>query len=481
MIVSQFLPFGEWLPDQPDLGNAVTVVKNCIPQAQSYRSAQELNEISTALDSKCLGAAWALDNSNTYYNFAGDAGKLYLSETGVYNNKSKSGNYTGVTNWEFVVWGERVIATSIEEPMQYFDMGVSTLFADLAGSPPKAKHVAVVRDFIVAGNVDEGGTIYPNRIRWSGYNNSEAWASSQATQSDFQDLLGRGGEIQRIVPGETGVIFQEHAIRRMTYIGPPLIFRIDEIEKDRGCYAPNSVAWTGDTIFYYSHDGFYVKHGDAISQPIGTEKIDRWFKTDFDTTDILSMRGAIDRKNKIVAWCYPSRELGANRVLIYRWDIQKWSYIDEPALLLLEHVSVDYTLDSLDVILTDIDTESIPMETDAYLGGVLSLGAFNDAHKLCTFSGAHLQADIETGELSDTHRISVKSIRPLTDGTTAVSVGTRENQNLNYAYGLAVSENIKGEMSVRTSARHHRFKASISGGFNHAQGLKIHYRQEGRR
>lgn len=48
-------------------------------------------------------------------------------------------------------------------------------FADLAGSPPKARRITVVGDFIVMGNLDEGGTQYPNRVRWSGFNNSEAW------------------------------------------------------------------------------------------------------------------------------------------------------------------------------------------------------------------------------------------------------------------------------------------------------------------
>ncbi|WP_461521439.1 hypothetical protein [Porticoccus sp.] len=483
MMQRTVIPFGEWLPDQPALGNAVTVVKNCIPNEKSYRSINALLGVSNALNSACLGAAWALSSAQTYFNFAGDAGKLYKLTGTTFADVSKSGGYAA-TNWEYVIWADRVIAVDINTPTQYYDMGTSTLFADLAGSPPKAKHIAVVGDFIVMGNLSEGGTPYPNRVRWSGYNNSETWTSSLATQSDYQDLLGRGGAIQRIVPGATGLIFQEHAIRRMIPTSPPLVFKIQVEERDRGCYAPNSVVWIGDMVFFYSHDGFYVKQGMDISKSIGSEKIDRFIRSDLDTTDITKMRGAVDRRNKLVAWCYPSLSTGANRVLFYRWDTGKWSVVDQSAQLLMEHVSASYTLDDLDTIFTTgIDTSSIPVDAETFRGGVLSLGAFNASNILSTFSGSPLKAEIETGEMNTPtgRRQSVKSIRPLTDGTTTVFVGTRDNQNDNFSYGPGVTVNVKGEIDARSSARYHRFKACIEGGFNHAQGLEVQFREEGTR
>ena len=481
--MKKLIPFGEWLPDQPDLGNAVTSVRNAIPGAASYKSIGELATVTNALDSACLGAVWAQNSAGDYYYFAGDAGKLYRLSVVTFNNVSKSGNYTS-TGWEFVKWDQRIIAVSIDEPPQYFDMGTSTLFADLPGSPPKAKHAAVVRDFIVLGNLDEGGTVRPSRLRWSGFNNSEQWQSSQATQSDSQDLLGRGGAIQKIVPGETGLIIQEHSIRRMTYVGPPLIFRIDEIEKDRGTQAPNSVAWSGNKVFFLSHDGFYMKDGDAPSVPIGSEKVDNFFNDDFSGVDMDSIRAAVDRENKIIAWCYPSRETGVNRVLMYRWDIQRWTVVDQDAKILLEYVTPSYSLDELDVILpAGIDTDSIVVDSSQYSGGSVALGAFNGSHQLCTFTGSPLTATIETAEIEgpEGYRVSVKSARPLSDGTTSLCVGTRDNQNDNYSYGAAVSRNIKGEMDFRTSARFHRLKATISGGFDDAQGVAVYYREEGRR
>ena len=482
MLRNQTLPFGEWLPDQPDLGNAVSVVKNAIPALKSYRSVNDLVPAASAIDSPALGAFWCQNSSGGYEFFAGDAGKLYRLSSTTFSDISKAGGYTS-PNWEFAKWGERIIAVDGVATPQYYDMGSSTLFADLAGSPPIAKHIAVVRDFIILGNLTEGGADHPGRIRWSGFNNSEQWVSSQATQSDYQDLLGRGGAIQRIVPGDTGLILQEHAIRRVTYTGPPTIFRVDEEESDRGCLAPNSVAWFGDLVFFLSHDGFFVKAGFNPSSPIGTEKIDRFFFDDFSGTDYSLVRGAVDKKNKLVVWAYPSVEMGANRLLVYRWDVKKWSILDVDAGLPTEYVVPSLSLDDLDLVLADIDSESINMESTAYQGGNISLGAFDSSNSLGVFGGDPLTATIETGEVagSSGKRMSLKSARPLADGTVSICVGTRDNQNENFNYGAPVLANSKGEMSFRTSARYHRIKAVISGGFNEAQGIEVFYREEGRK
>ena len=58
-----------------------------------------------------------------------------------------------------------------------------------------------------------------------------------ATQADFQDLPD-GGNVTGLVGGEYALIFQETSVRRMTYEGPPIIFRIDKIANDIGAACP---------------------------------------------------------------------------------------------------------------------------------------------------------------------------------------------------------------------------------------------------
>lgn len=482
MMQSKIVEFGEWLPDQPALGNSATVCQNVIPQAKSYRSIKGLSSFTNALGSRALSAFWVKDASNDFYNFAGDAGKLYRLSGNTFADVSKSGGYA-VTGWEFAKWGERVIAASIDAPIQYFDVGTSTLFANLPGSPPQAKHIAIIKDFVFLGNLKVGSDFYPERIQWSGYNSSELWTPSLSTQADYQDLFGRGGAVQKIVPGDYGIVFQEHAIRKVTYVGPPTIFEIEEIVKDKGCLAPNSVCWQGKLIYFYSHDGFYVFDGESNPVPIGAEKVDRFIKDDFDTTDVNRMYGAIDRRNRAVFWLYPSRSTGQGRMLCYKPDVQRWSYIDVNAELIFEYATSAYDLDTIDALLTGgIDIDTFDMDDSPFKGGDVDFVAFGTDHKLASFSGTPLTATIETGEFSEfQRRVSVKSARPLTDGTVTVSAGTRDTQSVTYTYGAAQSRNAAGEANFRTSARYHRFKATISGGFTHAIGVDVIYRNEGRR
>lgn len=481
MIPAKTYQLGEWLPDQPNLNNGIATLNNAIPQAQSYRSVKQLVPSTSALDSRALRAYVALDQTGTIFNFAGDAGKLYRLTGATYGDVSKVGGYA-VESWEFTKFGDRVIAAALDEPLQYYDMGVSTTFDDLPGSPPKAKHVAVVRDFVVVGNLDDGGTQYQSRVQWSGFNNSELWGVDAAVQSDFQDLLGNGGEIQRIVPGEYGVIFQTNSIWRMDYAGPPTVFRFDEVERGRGTPAPNSVTWLGQMIYYWGNDGFYAFNG-AASTPIGSEKVDRYVRTKLDTTRYSEFHAAIDRHNSLVMWTFPLKT-GGNELIIYHWPTGRWGQADINVETLTEYASPGYSLDDLDTILADIDSASISVDSPDYRGGSVSLGAFDSNHTLGLFSGNDLDGVFETGEImSGTgEKLYVHSVRPLVEGLGQYSaaIGSRNQQNQVVSFGAAKPVNRLGECRFHVNTRFPRVKLICVNGFNHATGFEVLFKKAGR-
>jgi hypothetical protein len=490
---AQEVTFGEWLPDLPARGNPGTLVaKNAIPQEQSYRSINALSEFTNALDGPCLGSFWVQDDNNVVNNFAGDETKLYtLSGGNVWGDATRTvgGAYTA-TSWEFAKFGNRVIAVNGADEPQKFDLGVDTEFSDLAGTPPKTPHIAVVRDFVVFGDVDTQG---PSFLRWSGFNNSETWTPSLATQADYQQIFGRGGKIQRIVPGEYGLILLEHSIYRMDYAGPPLIFQLDEIERNRGTPAPYSVMWSGGLTWYYGWDGFYVFDGQQ-SIPISSNRVAEWFKDEVDPESLADIRGAIDRRNRLVIWAFrTSKSLDYNnRLIIYNWaagENGRWSYAELDTEVMEEFVSSGYALDELDTPLPlGIDLDSINVDSDQFAGGRLSLQAFTPTHTSATFDGTPLTACLDTKEVGvpDNARMFVNSVRPLVEAansaTTTVQVGTRDNLNDNVTFSIARALNdINGEANVRASSRYQRYRLNIAGGFNHAVGVKAQIKGGGGR
>src|SRR3546814_8309897 len=103
--------------------------------------------------------------------------------------------------------------------MKKFDLAAPVAFTNLLGSPPAARFLAVVRDFLVAGYT-AGSSI---TLQWSGINNAEQWTIG-SNQSDSQ-VMPTGGEITGVTGGEFGLVFQEKRIVRMTYVGGDKIGR----------------------------------------------------------------------------------------------------------------------------------------------------------------------------------------------------------------------------------------------------------------
>lgn len=481
MIPSEFIPVSEWLPDQPTNEVGSQHLINAVPQASTYRAVNSNLANTDALDGRALRGVSAIDSSGAVNNFAGDAGKLYKLTGSTWNDVSKAGGY-GVESWEFAKFGDRIIAASKDSELQYYDMGASALFADMAGSPPKADHIAVVRDFVVLANLDDGGTQYPDRVQWSGFNNAEIWGVDAAAQSDFQDLFGNGGAIQRIVPGEYGVIFQENSIWRMDYAGPPTIFRFDEVERGRGTPAKNSVCWQGEQVYYWGGDGFYAFNG-ASSTPIGAEKVDRHVKGRIDTSRYDEMVGAVDRRNRLVIWSIPLIS-GGSELVVFSWPTGKWGQADIELEAINEFADSGYNLDQLDALLGNIDDNSINVDSPDYKGGSLNLAAFSTDHRLGLFTGAALTAEIDTKETSSPvgGRLFIDTVRPLFTGNDAdISIVTRDNANGDPVISSTRTVNAIGEAQFHNDVRFVRFRMILAGGFDHAQGVRAYYKPTGRR
>ena len=328
------IEFGDLQADLPSYQNSgALVVDNVLPLAKGYKSLAGFQALSgTGLSNAAVGLFTSFSASGST-NYAGDRSKLYQMDSSlVFQDKSKAGGYNNSTTenardfWAFTQFGSNIIATNFADNIQKFTEGTSSAFSDLVAL--KAKYIAVIRDFVVAGYTNESGTVYNQRVKWSGLNDSSTWTPSQATQSGFQDIVGSHGNIQAIVGGESaGVIFMEKAIYRMSYVGVPLVFQFDKIADNIGAFAPKSVASYGNMVFFLAQDGFYKLTGGQQLTPIGNGKVDNFFFDDL-SSNLDGITSAVDPNNSIVVWSY--RGSGAtgttnNKLLIYNYAVDKWS------------------------------------------------------------------------------------------------------------------------------------------------------------
>ena len=493
------IPFSEWTPDSPDLGAGAAEALNVFPRTdRSYGPLNGLVEYSGALDGACLGAfsAQKADDA-TIQNFAGDASKLYKLSATSYSDGSKTGGYTLAEGerWRFARFGSRVIAAGFGNPLQSWDMAASpTKFADLAAAAPQARHIQVVRDFVMVGNTWDATFGYvPNRVWWPEINNPTSWPTpgTQAAynaQSDYQDLPN-GGWVQAIlgaIGGADAAIFCEGSVYRAQYEGSPNIFRFDEVERARGTPAPGSVVGNGAVAAYLAEDGFYAFNG-ASSTPIGARKVDKWFwgKVDQNALDLVA--STVDPINKLLIWAFPDGNAGrlCNNLLLWNWELNRWSHGEINLEMIFSARTEGYALEGLDGVSASLDALPYSLDSRLWTGGRLALSAFSTSHKMGFFTGDTLAATITTGEFDgDGRRVFVTGVRPLIDGgSPTVSIGGRESLAESVIYGAATAQGVDGVCSQRVSARYARAQLQTQAGasWTHAQGVEPAFRLEGRR
>ncbi|MCG8693993.1 MAG: hypothetical protein MI806_22540 [Minwuiales bacterium] len=492
------IPFAEWLPDLPSLNNpGATEAKNVIPGLNSYRPLSGLNSQDAGLDNYARGAFSARGSTGLTFNYAGDAGKLYRLSNSAATDQSKLGGYSldDGENWEFAVFGDKLIATSIATRPQVVTLG-GTQFADLAGNPPQARHVCTLGkqdSFLVLANVNDvgGDGLVPNRVQWSAAGDETGWVSGTDLAGQ-QDLQGNGGWIRRVCGGEFGVIWQEHSIWRMDFVGAPDVFSFAEVEEGRGTPSPGSVTRIGNTFFYLGWDGFYAFDG-VKSVPIGANKVNARFYNEVDQSRFDRISSAVDPVQNIVVWAYPTGDSKGNadpdKLLLYDINNDRWSRAEVDLELIYAALSDSITLDDLDTLFASIDDVTPSLDSRQWVGNALLLAAFDRGHKRAFFNGATLPATLETGEVNANPggTAHVSSVRPLVDGAShsavSVQVGTRQRQSETVSFSPNLLLNEIGEADFRRDARYHRFRTVIAGGENwtHAVGVDPVIRPSGKR
>lgn len=490
------VPFGPWLPDQPPLGGGgARIANNCIPLEQSYGDLDALTASSTnAMDNEAIGGDACIDINGNGHTYTGDIAKLYVFASAAFTDKSKVGGYAvpADEHWASLCWGNQIFFANIADAVQEITLG-GAIFADLitSAAKPKARHLGRVRDFLVLGNTDGS----PLEVRWSGLNDPTDFDVSPTTLSGLQELPGTGAPIQRVVGGSVGLIFQERAITRMTFVGSPIKFQFDTIEEKRGALVPGGVVKFGTGAFYIAEDGFFF-HDGSQSQPIGSGKINRHFFDELDEGNKHRITAAVDTEKSLIVWAYPSKSGGGvtDRLIFYNWAADRFSDADVTTQHLLNSISEGFTLEQVDTFNANLDLLGISLDSKQFLGGSVEFAAIDGANKFASFDGAPLVATLETEEVAlgqsqagRAQKAYVEAIRPIVetavDAATIVQmrVQTRNRTDELPTLGPPLSLNQIGEARPRSRARLHRFRAEISDGFEHAQGVDVKHKVMGLR
>lgn len=478
------IPFYPWRPDHKGINlESLADVNNVFPAPTGYLPMPGLSAVSEALSGEPRGAAAIANSAGEAKTFVGTTTKLFrldavtLPASWEDVSRTSGGAYAvpSEQKWRFASFGDLAIATQVGDVPQKYNLISATDFSALGGTPPKARYVAVVADFVVLAALENNEF----RIHWSGLNDAEFWTAGSQS-SDTQDMPD-GGPIRGLIGalGVAGYIFQASAIRRMLFQpGSPTIFQIDKIEDARGLLSPESLVQVGALIFYLAEDGFY-QLTDGGSIPLGAKEISDFFVRDVRSDKTLAVDGAADPINQRVIWSYVSKDNATeipDRVIVYDWAQKEWSKGDVEARDVLKYVSPGYTLDSLDVV-DDLDALLYSLDSPIWAVGRQIVGAIDADGKLAVFSGENLEARFETNDFQivEGSRTEVMGLAPIIDAESVTArVGTRERLHETHTWSEETVIEDTGVIPFHHSGRYVRARVTVPAGetWTFAQGVQ---------
>lgn len=476
--MKQRIAFNAWLPDQPiSLSEGIATADGCVPVANGYAPFNSfVGNANGNLGGRPYGG-FAYRTAGVTYSFAATNNTIFSVGGGGYTSMATGlNNLNGV---QAVPYASLLIITNGADPVKKFTPAPTNAITNLGGSPPVARYIAVVGGFTVLGYASGS----PNRIAWSDQGNPESWTPSTASEAGVADMA-TGGDVTGLVGGnnQAGYVYQENRIVRMSYTADSRVWQFDEVAKDVGCVVPGTLATWGTTTFFLSNRGFMSFDGSTLT-PIGSEKVDRWFRGLSDRSYIDSVTAVVDPQNSLYIVMLPSA-FPATRLLIYNYLLDRWSTVTTSVSRLVSGLANAMTLEQLDGLYGSIDAIPFSLDSLALRGGYPILLAFNGTNTFGSFTGMPVPATFgdSVKELTPGYRARLQTVRPITDAAKPqVTVAGSNSLAGSQTATSYASARGSGTIRVRESWNMMQVWVAIpSQTWSYFQGIDVDYEQGSR-
>lgn len=479
-------PFGEWAPDLPALDHpGLTVARNVYPGPGGLKAGQAFERLDARLTTLAGSAVTLADlggpaSGGTYLTqggfhalFLGTATKLYRVRLNdpLFDDVSRvvGGAYTTSANttgwgWSFTEINGELFAANAVDPVQRITLPNSTgqVFSALAGSPPVARSLARVGQFLVMSTASTAMVSAPkySRVQWSGFGDVTQWAPT-INQSDYQDL---GEEIKTILGGsEAGLILTDRGLWRMVYTGPPEIFSFQKI-LDRGTPYLWGAVQVDQSLYFLSGDGPYEVVDGTRARPLGVNKI-----VDHLAPALVMESSApwvaYDALNDRVLWTYQGAyNTDTSYLLVYDRRRDQWSQLASPINVLLGTPAFSLSLGGA--------YRALPTVYGVSVAGVVK-----------SLSAAPAVITLETGEVGGAAMQYLNWVRPYLPGAgtgLTVAAGTRNALAESVVWSGAVSAQTTGQHNLRASGRYLRLRITGPSTTQQAVGYDLDLKASGR-
>jgi len=358
----------------------------------------------------------------------------------------------------FALLGTKLLNTDYDSGLKAYDI-VAGGTNDTVTGAPAARAVFVMKNVVFA----LGTSTAPRSFANSDIGNHSKWTGGAANRGTLEDggsLIG-GADLKN----GFGVMFQESAIRGITFGGSVSAYRVDKVSDGLGCVAQRTIIpWDG-RVFWWDTTGPYMMVGGAAPEPIGAGKISDWAAESIGRQNYRYLQGAVDPQRYLAIW-----RIDDARLLAYHWLHKEWSLLPVTTTA-LARIATPTT--SIDALSGTIDTLAGSIDD---LGGSAApqIGGLNLSRKYAAFTGANMAATLERSIDRGPKRGLLTWATPIDDadgGTLQVGVSDRLDQDVAWKSGTAKGRRGKAKQHARGINFAFRRNIPANTGWSYANGV----------
>ena len=458
---------GEWLPDQPDSTGSpapnLEMAFNVYPSSTGYAPFPKATRITIDMpNNERINGLYSARQNEQITAIVGTDSNIYRGNNivkaiaGTINDISRPEGYaSNRRNWHFEQFGSIVLGTNGTAKIQKYDMAGDATFTDI-DEAPVCRTMAIVRDFVFAGYCDATS----NKVQWSDLNNENVWDSDDTNQADFQ-ILPSGGAVKAVTGGEFGLVIQEKAVQRASYIGTPFVFQFDLISDNTGCISGASAIQYNGVSYWLSEAGMVACDGTKVSN-IGEGKINDWLFKEIDKTQIEDVSVAIDPLKNLIVWNFPTSS--EDRILLkYNYETGRFATGKSLAQVVACLMTQSASLDSLDSEYPILDDMPISLDSGLLIGGQFSFCGAEDKH-VVAFSLLPETCYMTTNDMEfDGFSVATLAMPIIENGSAEFQIASRNSLNENILFSNNSVTSAENRADLRSGGKYHRVRIHPTG------------------
>jgi hypothetical protein len=394
------IPWGEWRPYAGPNSGFAEIAAGVIPQHAEggigYGPMPGLevpvDGTPTALPAAPRGSLAVRLFDGSYKQYFATASNIYVM-TSAYGWTSIDSGRTVTDGYDVSMahFGSYLLNTDTTDGFKAYNVETPAGNNAVSGAPAAA-YIFVCNNVIFALNCDGNN----RRFKSSGIGDHTAWKTKGANGKTLEDggALICGFDLKN----GAGVMLQDDAVRGIQFgSGGGSLYSIYKIADGKGSVGARSAKAFDGTVYWLSTDGFYRMRAGGLPEPIGAERVDRWFFEQVATDELVNVQCAIDPYRKIVWWRVNNFSL-----LGFAWALNggagAWFTASVTTTALTSIATSGLLADDWDVVADDQD---IVMDSRFFDGGQPVFAALNSDRIFATFTGAPTAHTLRTCVLTN--------------------------------------------------------------------------------